>query len=178
MSLRIHPNATLMDAGHPEGYYALSCQYAFFNAAALTSGMYYGMAFRPTIPITITNIGFRVTTASTDDPCEVLIHSATGVRLATSGSVTGKLNATTPAPKLVALTYTFQPWATYYIGFVATSTATTVTYQMQTGNGVGMFGQTLGTLEAFTIAAWGIGNAATLTGMVQAAQVPALLLLK
>jgi hypothetical protein len=177
-------NGTVVDLSsghHPSlGYYAASHTGWVGALVALVSNNYYGVRWTPQRTYSSTSIGFRVTTASgTDDACEITIHDAqTGVRLATSGSLTGRLNST--GNKTASVAYTFMAGEEYYIGFVAASTATLVMMstgtfnlsQMWTG---GPSGGGLGELDQITISGWGIGNAATLAGSGATQNVPAMI---
>lgn len=100
----------------PAGRFGIASQ-------ALTSNRIYYSRIRPWRNIALVNVAFCVTGFSaTDDPIDISIHNSSLGRLASLGSTSGKLNATN-GWKTAALSYTLQKGSTYYIGFVATSTA-------------------------------------------------------
>jgi hypothetical protein len=176
--------APIVDYGHPEGEFALTEPYFFGTSMAFVSGTYYGMRYVPAASRAITGIGFKVLTASgTDDPVEVVFHDGlTGTRLATSGSLQaagitgGGLNSL--GVKRVPITLTVETRRQYYVGIVATSTATVQGYGISTVNVSQLFGGALGQLGLVSAAAWGIGTATALTGLTGATVVPGLTVLK
>lgn len=93
------------------------------TGTALVSGRAYLGRFVPSRKMQITRIVFRVSAASaTDDPVDVGIYSAAGVKLVSSGAVSGLLN--TAGTKAVVVTATaLEPGVVYYSALAATSTA-------------------------------------------------------
>lgn len=94
-----------------------------FAAAALASGTTYLYKVSPDRDYTITNAWLAVTTASgTDDALEIAVYNDDlTARLATSGSVTGKLNAT--GVQSVAIEAALKAGTRYTVAFKAASTA-------------------------------------------------------
>lgn len=72
----------------------------------------------PSRAMTITNVGFVVTTAAgADDACDVAIYSASLARLASAGATAGKLNSTGAKTVTLTASVTLQPGVVYYAGF-------------------------------------------------------------
>lgn len=107
------------------GMYTPYCPMATRSNAPLVSNRIYLCRFEPSRAITATSISFRVGTASgTNDPVETGIYDASGVRMATSGSVLGKLNAGTVTKNVPFTAGTLlTAGGVYYSYLVATSTA-------------------------------------------------------
>jgi hypothetical protein len=152
---------------HSNGYYAASYPHDWATLT-LESNRYYGSRFVAPVTFTQTGMAFRVITASgTDDPHEFLIHDATtGTRLASGGSVLALMNGV--GNRLRTWSYTYTAGKAYYIGFVATSTATVVAWTTSGGGSdhgtSGLFGSGLGAIEMTSTSAFGIGNTAAITG--------------
>lgn len=108
-----------------QGIAAPTAARATGTTLALTANQAYYVRFVPSRPMTIVRVAFRVTTAAgTDIPVEVGIANASGTRLVTSGSTTGRLNST--GTKTVTITATvLTPGAVYY-AFLASSGAATL----------------------------------------------------
>jgi hypothetical protein len=91
---------------------------------------------------------------------------STGARLATSGSKSSLLNGT--GNRLATWSYSFLAATTYYIGFVATSTATISGFTVSNANLGALFGSGLGAVETIAISAFGIGNTGSITATLTA----------
>jgi hypothetical protein len=151
---------------HSNGYYAASYP-RDWATLTLESGRYYGSRFVAPTTFTSASMVFRVVTASgTDDPCEIMVHDgSTGTRLATTNSSLALLNGV--GNRLRTLVYTYTAGKVYYIGFVATSTATVMAFTTAGGGtdhgSSALFGTSLGQVEMTSTSAFGIGNSAAIT---------------
>ncbi len=99
-------------------------------AALLAAGRILYGRFVVQQPFTMASVAWSVTSfATNDDACEVGIYDSTGARVATTGSTSGKLNATNGV-KSISLAYTFAP-GVYYSAFLCPTvggTAATVVH--------------------------------------------------
>lgn len=140
------------------------------SSAALTSNTRYFTRFAPDQSFTSSGFRFRVITQSgTNDPCEVVVYNSGGAFRASSGEVTGKLNAGNNTNQTVTLAHTFEAGTTYLIGFVATSTATLLTANFGSSALIGLWGASIGEIPAQSKASVGIGDTAALGGYSGAA---------
>lgn len=107
------------------GMWAPSASIVTINqSVAVTANRLYLMRVCPSRAMLVTSLGFKVTTASaTDDPVDVGIFSAAGVRLVSSGSTIGRLNSTGSKSVTVAATV-LNAGQVYYVAFAANSAAT------------------------------------------------------
>lgn len=120
----ILPNVSDRDNGHP-GMIAPGPNVTTTTSAAVVSNRAYYARFCPSRVMTPTLIAFRVQGFSaTDDPCCVSLFDASGTQIASSGSVLGKLNATTGTKPVPITSPALAAGAVYYASFQATSTAT------------------------------------------------------
>jgi hypothetical protein len=110
--------------------------------------------FFPTRNMSIVKIGFVTTVAATnDDACDVALYNAAGTLLTSSGSTSGKMNATAGA-QTVAITATALTAGTAYYaalcyGTVGGTAATLATFlpPASNANTALMFGSGLGAAE-------------------------------
>ena len=165
--------------GHADGLVCLSDPgWIGSSATALTSGTRYFNRFTPDQSFTSSGFRFRVITQSgTNDPCEIVVYSSAATFLASSGEVTGKLNAGNSTNQTVTLAHTFEAGQSYLIGIVATSTATLLTGSFGSSALTGLWGASAGEVPAQSKAAVGIGNTDALSGYSGATAVPILVAL-
>lgn len=162
--------------GHADGVVCLTDPgWIGSSSTALTSGTRYFLRFQPDAAFTSSGFRFRVITQSgTNDPCEIVVYSSAGTFLASSGSVSGKLNAGSNTNQTVTLAHSFEAGATYLIGIVATSTATLLTANFGSAALTSIWGTSVSEIPAQSKAAVGIGNTDALSGYAAVVNVPVL----
>lgn len=103
---------------------------------ALVANQVYLLRFVPSRTMTITRLGFRVTTASgTDDPVMVGIYDAAATRVVASAALTGLLNSTGTKSATVAATV-LTAGSVYYAAIAANSAAA-LSFAAGIGDGFG-----------------------------------------
>lgn len=135
------------------------------SAQALTASRAYFNRFVPSRNMTVTLIGFNVTTASgSDDACDAGIYTFSGstlTRVASAGATTGKLNAL--GPKTLSVSASLTAGTVYYAGFsVGTFGGTAGQLMMASAAGNGgfdVFGTALGsTISCFKASSHPLGT--------------------
>jgi hypothetical protein len=135
------------------------------SATALTSGTLYLYRVRPERTYSITKVWFNIGTASgTNDACEIAVYNSDcSSQLATTGSTPGLLNAT--GDKTPSLTVTLTRGNTYYVAFLAASTAALRFWTYNQTAMAGAFGSAAPLALGLTKTGQSIPLASSLTGL-------------
>ena len=142
-------------AGGQAGIMVPQMQTFPFDVVALPIGAHgYFVRFTPIRSLTVTAIGFYVTTADgSNTNCDVGLYSAAGAKLVSAGATASKLNST--GVKSVTVTgQALTAGTVYYAGFSAAAAGASLLAAGGGGGGslpnvVDVFGATLGVKEMF-----------------------------
>lgn len=166
-------------AGHTDGLILpTDSNWIGSSAIALTSGTRYMGRFAPERSFTSSAFRFRLLTQSgTNDPVEIVVHDQDGVFIASSGSVSAKLNAGNNTNQEVTLAQYFRQGGVYYVGLVATSTATILMATYGSAALPSIWGAAPPHSQALSKASVGIGDTATMSGYSASLYAPAMIAL-
>lgn len=111
-----------------------------------TPNRLWASRFSPSRAMAVTKLAVVTTVAATnDDPCAVAIYDSTATRVATSGAVSGKMNAAAGVQEIsLTATYVLSPGQVYYAAFsygtVGGTAATLITVNYSSALVNGIFG--------------------------------------